>query len=61
MFSNQACNVERVTEIVREVYPESIIIEGGGHATGAVNEVLSSSLVDIVVRSEGFYNFHSSM
>ena len=55
LFSNQSHNVELVTKIVREVYPNTIIVEGGGHASGAVDEVLNSA--DIVVRSEGIITF----
>jgi len=57
LFSNQSKNTALVAKIVRDTYPNTIIIEGGGHATGAVNEVLSSGIVNIVVRSEGFITF----
>jgi len=57
LFSNQHGNVEAVAQIVRQVYPKAIIIEGGGHATGDVNEVLKSQNVDMVVRKEGLVTF----
>lgn len=57
LFSNQAGNVEQTAKIVREVYPYAIIAEGGGHATGAADEVLSTGSVDVVVRSEGMITF----
>jgi anaerobic magnesium-protoporphyrin IX monomethyl ester cyclase len=57
LFSNQCGNVETVARIVRHVYPEAIIVEGGSHATGDVDEVLKSSNVDMVVREEGLQTF----
>lgn len=57
LFSNQASNVEQVAKIVREIYPRAIIAEGGGHATGAVDEVLAGGVVDVIVRSEGMITF----
>ncbi len=57
LYSNQAGNVEQTAKIVHEVYPHAIIIEGGGHATGAIDEVLSTGVVDVVVRSEGMITF----
>ncbi len=57
LFSNQAGNVARVAEIVREVYPHAIIAEGGGHASGDVDGVLKNPNVDMVVRQEGLITF----
>ena len=57
LFSNQANNVEQVTRLVKRVYPNTIIAEGGSHASGDVNEVLKSSWVDMVIREEGLTTF----
>lgn len=57
LFSNQHQNVEAVAAMVREVYPKAIIMEGGSHATGDVNEVLRNPSVDMVVREEGLQTF----
>ena len=57
LFSNQSDNVKRVSDIVREVHPKSIIVEGGAHATGADVEVLQYDNVDVVVRGEGIKIF----
>ncbi|MFA5184676.1 MAG: radical SAM protein [Patescibacteria group bacterium] len=57
LFSNQAGNVLATARLVRESYPDALIVEGGGHATGAAEEVLSDGPVDIVVRGEGMITF----
>lgn len=57
LFSNQCDNVETTAAIVRQVYPRAIIVEGGGHATGNLKEVLQSPNVDMVVRREGLVSF----
>lgn len=57
LFSNQAHNVEQVARLVRRTYPNTIIVEGGSHASGDVDEVLKSSCVDMVVREEGLVTF----
>lgn len=57
LFSNQHMNVEAAARIVRQAYPEAIIVEGGSYATGDVNEVLKSPNVDMVVRKEGLQTF----
>jgi radical SAM superfamily enzyme YgiQ (UPF0313 family) len=57
LFSNQHGNVEATAQIVRQVYPNAIIVEGGSHATGDANEVLKSPAVDMVVRKEGLQTF----
>lgn len=57
LFSNQASNVEQVARLVKRVYPTTIIVEGGSHASGDVDEVLKSSVVDMVVREEGLATF----
>ncbi|MFA5155581.1 MAG: radical SAM protein [Patescibacteria group bacterium] len=59
LFSNQAKNVLATAQIVREMYPQTVITEGGGHATGAVEEVLRDGPVDIVIRGEGIKQFVS--
>lgn len=57
LFSNQADNVEQVARLVKRVYPNTIIAEGGSHASGDVSEVLKSSWVDMVIREEGLATF----
>jgi len=57
LFSNQHGNVEVVARITRQAYPDVIIVEGGGYATGDVNEVLKNPNVDMVVRKEGLVTF----
>lgn len=57
LFSNQHGNVEAVARIVRQIYPDVVIAEGGGYATGDVNEVLKSPAVDMIVRQEGLQTF----
>jgi hypothetical protein len=57
LFSNQCENVETVARLVRQTYPEAIIVEGGSHATGDVDEVLKNPNVDMVVRKEGLATF----
>ncbi|MFA4873427.1 MAG: cobalamin-dependent protein [Patescibacteria group bacterium] len=57
LFSNQAPSVEAVARLVRRIYPNAIIVEGGSHASGDVNEVLRSSDVDMVVNKEGLITF----
>jgi len=57
LFSNQRGNVEAVAGIVRRAYPKAIIVEGGSHASGDVDEVLASPNVDMVVREEGLQTF----
>jgi len=58
MFSNQSQNVADTTKIIRELYPEALIVEGGAHATGAYEEVLSKDEnVDAVVRRQGMITF----
>lgn len=57
LFSNQADNVEHLAQLVKRVYPRAILIEGGSHASGDVDEVLKSPCVDMVVREEGLVTF----
>ncbi len=57
LFSNQANNVEQVARLVKRVYPNAIVAEGGSHASGDVSEVLKSSWVDMVIREEGLATF----
>lgn len=57
LFSNQAPNVEATAGLVRQVYPNAIIVEGGSHASGDVDRVLKSPNVDMVVGREGLVTF----
>jgi len=57
MFSNQANNVDIVAGLTKQIYPQAIVIEGGAHASGDVNEVLKNSDVDMVMRGEGLKSF----
>ena len=57
LFSNQATNVEQTAGIVRRVYPNAIIVEGGSHASGDGDEVLKSKNVDMIVNREGLVTF----
>ena len=58
MFSNQSQNVADTTKIIRELYPKALIVEGGAHATGAYEEVLSKDEnVDVIVRRQGMITF----
>lgn len=58
MFSNQSQNVADTTKIIRELYPEALIVEGGAHATGAYEDVLlRDTNVDVIVRRQGMVTF----
>lgn len=57
LFSNQAESVEAVAGIVHQAYPDAIIVEGGGHATGDLEGVLASPNVDMLVNREGLITF----
>ncbi len=50
-------NAYAMSDIVKKVFPESVIVFGGVHATFMTEEVLANPSVDIVVRGEGELTF----
>ncbi|MEK7072071.1 MAG: cobalamin-dependent protein, partial [Patescibacteria group bacterium] len=46
-------NAYEMAKIIKEVYPETKIIFGGAHCAALPDEVISQSVVDLVVCGEG--------
>ena len=47
----------RAASIVRQLYPECVIVAGGTYFSNAIGTTLDSGLVDVVVRGEGEQTF----
>ncbi len=48
-------NSYETARVIKSIFPESIIIAGGTHATFMADEILNAGPIDIVVRGEGEY------
>ena len=59
IFSTAHDFFERSSAIIREIWPNSLIVAGGGHASDAVvmEEILNENLADYVFRGEGEKSF----